>query len=90
MRGPPAICEICPINPCRPASRITRNPTTTPGNANGKLSTDTSTARPGNRLRSRNRAGIPPSTKVSTVTAADSATVSPKLSQCRRSANAAA
>ena len=50
-------------------------PTTTPGNASGKVSIAISTARPGKRWRCRNMPAIVAMTSVATVVAAASSTV---------------
>jgi hypothetical protein len=66
---------MSPISPCRPANRMIMKPTTTPGNANGKVSSATSTARPGNAWRWRNSPATVAIASVAAVVAAASSTV---------------
>ena len=72
-----------PMSPCLPASMMTMNPTTTPGNASGNVISEIRIFRPKNRLRSRKRPDTTEITSVAMVTLADNRTVAIKLSRYR-------
>src|SRR5476649_2142318 len=74
---------MAPINPWRPASMITMNPTTTPGNASGNVSSATSNRLAGNSRRARNKPAIVDNPSVAAVTASDNAIVASKLCRYR-------
>ena len=54
-------------------------PTTTPGNANGKVSSASSVRLSGNSRRASSKPAITDTTSVAAVTAAESSTVAPRL-----------
>ncbi|CPO87914.1 Uncharacterised protein [Bordetella pertussis] len=84
--GSPVIHSVSePMTPWRPASRMIRKPTTTPGNASGNISSATSARRPGNsRCQARKRPIGSDSNSVASVASvatSDSATVLNRLRQ---------
>ncbi len=70
-----------PTSPSRPPNRMTRNPTTTPGKASGKVSSDNSRLRPANRRLASVWAAIVPSARVVAVVTSDRTSVAIRLSR---------